>query len=91
MPLLGTVHHLSGPDMFALTRGAVCVVCDVSVGVCGVCLVVCVCVGMRCVWMWCVAHTPKITVYKYKKDVHAGVTLFAHFLKKNAAQNSYFP
>ena len=24
-PLSGTVHHLSGPDMFALTRGAVCV------------------------------------------------------------------
>ena len=56
--LPGTVHRLSGPDMFALTRGAVCVVCNVCVvvWVCeyvqcvGVCW--CVCVGVRCcVWL----------------------------------------
>ena len=27
LSLLGTVHHLSGPDMFAHTRSAVCVLC----------------------------------------------------------------
>ena len=44
-----TVHHLSGPDMFALTRGAVCV--------CVLCVMwVCVrCVGMCSVWVWCVS------------------------------------
>ena len=75
VPLSGTDHHLSGPDMFALTRCAVCAVC---VWVC-----VCVCVGVclfcwvfGCVWLvcvvvcgrvslWCVAHTLKITVYIY--------------------------
>ena len=71
----GTVHHLSGPDMFALTRCAVYVRC---VGMCSVFVVcywcfvrvfgcVCRCASLCvvvCVWLWCVAHTLKITVFK---------------------------
>ena len=53
VPLSGTVHHLSGPDMFTLTRCAVCVCVDVLlvfcwcvVGVFG-CVLVCVVVWSR--------------------------------------------
>ena len=86
VPLSGTVHHLSGPDMFALTRSAVCVcvcvvcslwvcgVCWCIVGVLLVCLVVCGC-G--------VSHTLSRSRYIYIHiDVHVGVTLFARFLMK---------
>ena len=61
--------------MFALTRGAVCVVvCELCgyvqcVGVWYVSLfvVVCVCVVvLLCVFCVCVAHTLKITVFIYK-------------------------
>ena len=75
VPLSGTVHHLSGPDMFALTRGAVCgcvvcvgvllVCCWCVVGVFGfVCWLVCV-VVCGCVCGCGVSHTLKITVYIY--------------------------
>ena len=48
-PLSGTIHHLSGPDMFALTRGAVCVCVVCNVSVCALCGYV-QCVGVWCVW-----------------------------------------
>ena len=68
MPLSGTVHHLSGPDMFALSRSAVCVwVCGVCWCVVGVFSCVCWCASLCvvvCLWLWCVAqHTLKITAY----------------------------
>ena len=67
VPSLGTAHHLSGPDMFALTRCAVYVRC---VGVCSVFVVCywCFVSVFGCV-CWCaslcvvvVSHTLKITV-----------------------------
>ena len=60
---------LSGPDMFVLTRGAVCLVCDVSM-----CEVVCVVVVCR-------THSQDHGTHT-RTDVHVGVTRFAHFLMK---------
>ena len=91
MPLLGTVHHLSGPDMFALTRGVVCVVCNVSVGVCGVCLVVCVlvCVVCGCGVSHTLSRSRSSFTFWCTCRRHSFCSFF--FKKKNAAQNSYFP
>ena len=51
-----------------------CVVCC-CVLLCVCIVVLCVCV---CVWMWCVAHTLKITVYIYIQIYMSALLFFAH-------------
>ena len=78
--LSGTVHHLSGPGMFALTRCAVCVRC--------VCWCVVVCGRVR----GCgVSHTLKITVYIYILMYMSVSSLLVFSWKENAVWNIYFP